>query len=86
MYNVLISMKKEVVPQKSYILHCNANLRFPSFRATSAFFGHGVKVGPGPWDPGPPLSLKMGPQDPLQNLKVGPQNPHSKFKSGTLIK
>ena len=81
MYNVLISMKKEVVPQKSYILHCNANLRFPSFRATSAFFGHGVKVGPGP-----PLSLKVGPQDPLQNLKVGPQDPHSKFKSGTLIK
>ena len=74
-------MKKEVVPQKSYILHCNANLRFPSFRATSAFFGHGVKVGPGP-----PLSLKVGPQDPLQNLKVGPQDPHSKFKSGTLIK
>ena len=41
-----------------------------------ALFRHGVKVGPGPRDPGPRdpgphQSLKMGPQEPLQNLKVG---------------
>ena len=33
---------------------------------------HGVKVGPGPRDPGPPQSLKVGPQGPLQKLKVRP--------------
>ena len=36
--------------------------------------GHGVKVGPGPWDLGPQDSgtRDPGPQDPLQSLKVGP--------------
>ena len=48
-----------------------------SFRRAAFFVGHGVKVGPGPRDPGtrvPPQSLKVGPQEPLQSLKVGP--PH----------
>ena len=39
---------------------------------------HGVKVGPGPWDPEPPYpsqSLKVGPQDFLQSLKVRPFSP-----------
>ena len=38
---------------------------------------HGVKVGPGPWDPRTRdtlQSLKVEPQDPVQSLKVGP--PH----------
>ena len=35
-HNVLISMKKDEVQQKE-LLHGNANLKFPSFRYTSAF-------------------------------------------------
>ena len=42
--------------------------------------GHGLKVGPGPRDPGPPSKFKSETRDPLQNLKVGPP---TKFKSGT---
>ena len=34
------------------------------------------------WDPGPPWSLKVGPQDPLQNLKVGSQDPLQSLKVG----
>ena len=47
--------------------------------------GHGVKVGPGPQDPGtrdPPQSLKVGPGTPLK-FKSGTPGPPSKFKSGT---
>ena len=36
-----------------------------------------LKVGPGN-----PLSLKAGPQDPLQNLKVGSQDPLQGLKVG----
>ena len=45
---------------------------------------HGVKVGPGPRDPGPqdpPQSLKMGPETPLK-FTCGTPGPSSKFKSG----
>ena len=47
--------------------------------------GHGVKVGPGPQDPGnrdPPQSLKVGPGTPLK-FKSGTPGPPSKFKSET---
>ena len=52
--------------------------------------GHGVKVGPGPRDPGPwypetrdpPQSLKVGPGTPLK-FKSGIPGPPTKFKSGT---
>ena len=47
--------------------------------------GHGVKVGPGPQDPGnrdPPQSLKVGPGTPLK-FKSGTPGPPSKFKSAT---
>ena len=47
--------------------------------------GHGVKVGPGPQDPGtrdPPQSLKVGPGTPLK-CKSGTPGPPSKFKSRT---
>ena len=37
---------------------------------------------PGTRDPGPPQSLKVGPQDPLQNLKVGPQGLLQSLKVG----
>ena len=53
---------------------------------------HGVKVRPGPRDlgprepgrrdTGPPYSLKVGPQDRLQNLKVGPQDSPRSLKVG----
>ena len=50
---------------------------------------HGVKVGPGPRDPGPqypgtrdhPQSLKVEPGTPLK-FKSGTPGPPSKFKSG----
>ena len=49
--------------------------------------GHGVKVGPGPLDPGPqdsgtPQILKVGPRSPLKFIS-GIPGPLSKFKSGT---
>ena len=47
--------------------------------------GHGVKVGPGPQDPGtrdPPQSLRVGPGTPLK-CKSGTPGPPSKFKSRT---
>ena len=43
---------------------------------------HGVKVGPGLRDPGPPQSLKVGPGIPLK-FKSGTPGPPSKFKSRT---
>ena len=44
---------------------------------------HGVKVGPGPRDPGPPQSLKVGPGTPPLKFKSGAPGPPSKFKSRT---
>ena len=58
-----------ISPMKSYITHSLDSLWY------------GVKVGPGPHDPGrrdvgtpgPPSKFQSGtPQDPLQRLKVGP--------------
>ena len=43
---------------------------------------HGVKVRPGPRDPGPPSKFKSGTRDPLK-FKSGTPGSPSKFKSGT---
>ena len=43
---------------------------------------HGVKVGPGPRDPGHPSKFKSGTRDPLK-FKSGTPGSPSKFKSGT---
>ena len=40
---------------------------------------------PGTRDPGSPQSLKVEPQDPLQNFKVGPQEPLQSLKNGTFV-
>ena len=64
------------------------------------FLRHGVKVGPGPQDPGhktldPPQSLKVQPRTPLRfesgtpghpsKFKSGTPGPHSKFKKETQV-
>ena len=51
---------------------------------------HGVKVGPGPRDPGsqdprPPLKFKSGTPGPVSKFKSRTPGPPTKFKSGTLI-
>ena len=46
------------------------------------FVRHGVKVGPGPRDPGHPSKFKSGIRDPLR-FKRGNPGPPSMFKSGT---
>ena len=45
--------------------------------------GHGVKVGPGPRDPGPPSKFKSGTPGPTSKFKSGVPGPPAKFKSGT---
>ena len=44
---------------------------------------HGVKVGPGPRDPGPPSKFKSGTPGPTSKFKSGVPGPPAKFKSGT---
>ena len=54
------------------------------------YWWHGVKVGPGPWDPGPrdsrpgtPLKFKSGTPRTPSKFKSGTSGPPTKFKSGT---
>ena len=45
-----------------------------TFSKEHLWVGHGVRVQPGSWDPGPwdPLKFKSGTPGSLQSLKVGP--------------
>ena len=75
---------------KVEILHWKPSRKFKVFIKSHKLteYRHGVKVGPGPWIPGPndpPSKFKSGTPGPPSKFKGRAPGPPSKFKSGTLV-